>query len=95
MTARAPRFPIQAPLRYRASGDPAWHKGATVNLSRSGVLFSSENEIEPATMMELCIVFPPEITGGVAANVVCMGPVVRRDGLMLAVAILKYCFARE
>ena len=70
---RAQRFPIEAPVRYRAGGDVAWGEGATVNISRSGVLFRAEKEIEPKTMLEMRIVFPSEITGNGPANILCWG----------------------
>lgn len=99
---RAQRFPIQAPLRYRASGEIAWSEGATVNLSRSGVLFRAEQEIEPKTMLEMRIVFPREITGDGPANILCWGPVIRKESVnssdscpILAAAIIKYRFIHE
>jgi hypothetical protein len=94
---RAQRFPIQTPVSYRASGETEWSQGTTVNISRSGVLFRAGREIEPKTVFEMRILFPPEITGGVPANVVCWGPAVRSEsgGSLVAAAILKYRFTRE
>ncbi len=74
---RAQRFPIETPVRYRKSGRTEWSEGTTVNISSSGVLFRCAAALEPKTMLEMQIVFPSEITGGVPANVVCVGPVVR------------------
>jgi hypothetical protein len=92
---RAERFPIRTELDYRTSSDGSWRRGLTLNISRSGVLFEAENEVEPKTMIEMRIVFPPEITGSVPANVVCWGPIVRAQGVALAAAILRYRFSRE
>jgi len=94
-TPRAQRFPIQTPVRYRSSGEPDWSQGDTINISRSGVLFHFEKELEPGTMLEMRIVFPSELTGGAPASVVCWGPVVRKEGPALAAAIRKYHFTRE
>ncbi len=74
---RAQRFPIETPLRYRESGRAEWNEGTTINISSSGVLFRCAAVLEPKTMLEMQIVFPSEITGGVPANVVCVGPVIR------------------
>ena len=96
---RAERFPIRTPLRYRESGRTTWSEGTTVNMSRSGVLFSAEEEILPETMLELRILFPPEIVAGPPANVICWGPVVRTEPPgspgqqpALAVAIRRFRF---
>jgi hypothetical protein len=99
---RATRFPIQTSVYYRESGEIAWHKGTTVNISRSGVLFQAEGDLVPQTMLEMRIVFPFEITGDVSANVICWGPVVRNAQLAsvegqasLAAAILRYRFLHD
>ncbi len=99
---RAERFPIRTPLRYRESGQTAWSRGTTVNISRSGVLFSAEKELLPKTMLELRILFPAEISAGTPANVICWGPVVRAERPnspdqqpALAVAIRSYRFTRD
>jgi len=98
---RAQRFPIEAPLRYRVGGELAWNEGATVNISRSGVLFWAEKEIEPKTMLEMLIVFPSELTGNGPASILCWGRVVRNEGVnvpcsspMLAAEIIKYRFIK-
>ncbi len=96
---RAPRFPIQAPLQYRESGEQTWHSGMTVNISRSGILFSAEEPLDPQTVLEMRIAFPPELTGEYETNVVCWGPVVRADSdpededrRLLAASIFRYRF---
>jgi hypothetical protein len=99
---RAERFPIRTPLRYRESGQAVWSEGTTVNISRSGVLFSSEKEIKPKTLLELRILFSEDVVGEKPANVICWGPVVRTEPPKyhdrqpeLAVSILRYRFTRE
>ena len=76
---RAQRFPISTPILYRERGESEWSEGTTVNISRSGILFRSSRELQPKSMLEMMILFPAEITGGAAADVVCWGPVVRSD----------------
>jgi hypothetical protein len=99
---RAERFPIRATVRYRASGESAWSEGTTLNISRSGVFFRAEKEVDPKTILEMRILFPKEVVGEAPANVLCWGPVVRAvppespNGLpAVAVSILRYRFARD
>lgn len=50
---RAERHSLQIPLRYRAEGQENWSKGETVNMSESGILFSSESLLEVDTRLEI------------------------------------------
>jgi len=77
MKPRAERFPIQTALRFRVSGVTEWIEGKTINISSTGILFSTPTTMQPDTMLEMQIIFPPEITGGNPANVICTGPIVR------------------
>jgi PilZ domain len=99
---RAERFPIRTPLRYRGSGESAWSEGTTLNISRSGVFFRAEKEVDLKTVLEMRILFPADVAGETPANVLCWGPVVRTvppespHGLpAVAVEILRYRFARD
>jgi len=99
---RAERFPIRTSLRYRASGESDWSEGTTLNISRSGVFFRAEKEVDLKTVLEVRILFPAEIIGEAPANVLCWGPVVRTvapespHGLpAMAVSIVRYRFARD
>ena len=53
-------------------------------------------------MLEIRIVFPSQITGDGPANILCWGPVVRKESVssadsspVLAAAIIKYRFIHE
>ena len=74
--ARARRFRVQMPLRYRVNGS-AWRRGTTENISRSGVLFRAESLVEPSTALELAMALPAEVYGNGAAAVSCRGRVAR------------------
>ena|SRR5215471_16392244 len=50
---RATRYPLHIPLRYRVSGTRKWNAGETVNMSQSGVLFSSDELLEVNTILEI------------------------------------------
>ena len=78
MVARAQRFEIRMPVKYRPSGATAWRDGRTENISRSGVLFRTDQPISPKTRIEFLIALPEEV-GGRAAAVICLGRVVRTE----------------
>ena len=50
---RAERHALHIPLRYRIRGEQESSLGETVNLSESGVLFSSESLLEIDTKLEI------------------------------------------
>jgi hypothetical protein len=83
---RAQRFPIRVPLEYRTSGETAWTVGKTINISCTGVLFSSPKGVEPETSLAMKIRFPAKLTGSSPVNLVCYGHVVRKDPSQSALA---------
>ena len=96
---RAQRFQLHLPLRYRRLGEKQWHEGTTENISRSGMLFNSEEALQPSSQLEINLVLPAEIAGLSATEVVCRGEVVRtvepRGETLspaLAARILQYHF---
>ena len=50
---RAQRHALQIPLRYRLEGEQEWSLGETINLSESGILFSSESMLEVDARLEI------------------------------------------
>ena len=98
--ARAQRFQLHLPLRYRRLGETQWHVGTTENISRSGLLFQSDDDVlQPNSQLEINLVLPAEIAGLAGTEVVCRGEVVRtveRQGESvspaLAARILQYHF---
>lgn len=50
---RAIRHPLQIPLRYRLEGQEEWSSGETLNLSESGLLFSSGQMLEVNSRVEI------------------------------------------
>ncbi len=74
---RARRFNLRIPLLYRPLGDKNWRPGTTHNISRSGVLFQAQDELQPSAQLELSLVLPSEVAGLAATEVVCRGEVVR------------------
>lgn len=45
-SVRAPRHELRIPLRYRLEGRQDWLSGEAINMSESGLLFSSDELLE-------------------------------------------------
>jgi two-component system, cell cycle sensor histidine kinase and response regulator CckA len=97
--SRAQRFQLQLPLKYRRLGEEKWHEGQTRNISRSGLLFQAEDQLQPNVVLEINLVLPSEIAGLSPTEVVCRGEVVRtvmahgeKVAPALAAKILQYRF---
>jgi PAS domain S-box-containing protein len=97
--ARAQRFHLHLPLRYRRIGEKQWHMGTTANISRSGMLFQADQLLPPSVQLEINLVLPAEIAGLSETEVVCRGEVVRavetpdaKVSAELAARILQYHF---
>jgi hypothetical protein len=75
--ARARRFSMRVPLRYRGIGTWEWRTGETENLSCSGVLFRCQEHLEDRARVEVVLEMPPELSGGAGLDLLCAGHVVR------------------
>lgn len=53
MVDRATRHDLRVPLRYRREGQQEWCPGETINMSESGVLFSSDQLLEVDASLEI------------------------------------------
>ncbi|MGH9325157.1 MAG: hypothetical protein ACRD2B_00500 [Terriglobia bacterium] len=98
--ARAQRFGLQVPLRYRPLGENIWEHGETENISRSGVLFHSGSFATVGIHIEFCLILP-EVNSYPAAELACQGIIVRaispveeKDFSTLAVRILHFRLVR-
>jgi len=99
--ARAKRFAIHIPIRYRKPHTARWFDGRTENISYSGVLFRAESLLQPNTTVELRFELPAAILGGAPGEIFCKGAVVRVEESpipaippSLAVHIAGYRLAR-
>jgi hypothetical protein len=50
---RAARHELRIPLRYRLEGRQDWSAGEAINMSESGILFSSNEILEVDTPVEI------------------------------------------
>src|SRR6185437_16570603 len=53
MIDRATRHILRVPLRYRLAGHEDWSLGETINMSESGLLFSSDHLLEIDDRLEI------------------------------------------
>jgi hypothetical protein len=91
----ADRFPIERELRYKVlskrSQDEAGG-GKTLNMSSSGVLFTSEHFLVPGKRVEVSISWPAQLNNSTKLKLVARGRVVRSEGGKAALEIQQYEF---
>jgi len=95
---RADRFPIERETRYRAlnkRGGEEAGEGKTVNMSSSGVLFTTPQILRPGRRIELVISWPAQLNNKCALNLVARGRIVRFDNGLAAMEIQQYEFRTQ
>ena len=92
------RFPIERDVKFRIlnkrGGDEAG-EGKTLNISSSGVLFTSEHMLLPGRRLELDISWPVQLNNQVALKLVARGRVVRFEEGRAAIEIQQYEFRTQ
>lgn len=92
------RFPIERDVRYRVlskrSGEETGD-GKTVNISSSGILFTSQHMLLPGRRMELAISWPAQLNNACALKLVARGRIVRFDDGRAALEIQQYEFRTQ
>ena len=89
------RFPIACEVRYRVlnkRGGEEAGDGNVVNMSSSGVLFTSKHLLLPGRRLELAISWPAQLNNKVPLKLVARGRVVRFDEGRAAIEIQQYEF---
>jgi hypothetical protein len=89
------RFPIEREVRYRVlnkRGGDEGGDGKTLNISSSGVLFTTEHMLLPGRRMELSISWPAQLNNKCALKLVARGRVVRFEKGRAAIEIQQYEF---
>jgi hypothetical protein len=90
------RFPIERELRYKILG--AREKiiqvglGKSLNMSSSGVLFTTESILLEGQAVELAVSWPALLDNVLPLKLIARGRLVRADGTQAAMAIEKYEF---
>ena len=76
------RFPIVREIRYRVSTRENLFEtgvGSTVNISSSGVMFSTDKPLLPGRRVEVAISWPAELNRSTALKLVARGRIVRTE----------------
>ena len=95
--SRAPRFPIVTPVLWRPRSRDNWSNGTSVNASRSGMLFRTDQLPAVGTEVELIIALSWEAEASENADIKCSGRIVRTNesdpgGPAVASTIDSYSF---
>ena len=95
---RSDRFAIEREIRYRAlnkRGGEEAGEGKTVNMSSSGVLFTTPQILRPGRRIELAISWPAQLNNKCALKLVARGRIVRFDNGLAAMEIQQYEFRTQ
>jgi len=91
----AKRLEIERDVQYRLlnrhDGDPEG-SGQTLNMSSSGVLFTTDQTLLPGRRLELAISWPAHLDNKCALKLVARGRVVRFEGRAAALEIMQHEF---
>jgi hypothetical protein len=95
---RSIRFPIEREARYKTvnrRAEAITGVGKTLNISSSGVLFTSEHDLPLGARVEVSISWPVALNVKCLLNFVAQGRVVRYSKGEVAVHIQKYEFRTQ
>ena len=95
---RSSRFPIEREIRYKTLNQRAellTGVGKTLNISSSGVLFTSEHDMALGTRLEVSISWPAQLNEKCLLNLVARGRVTRHAKGQLALQIQQYEFRTQ
>jgi hypothetical protein len=91
----ADRFPIEREVRFKVmskkSGDEAG-VGRTVNISSTGILFTTDKLLIPGRRLELSVNWPAQLNDKCSLKLVARGRVVRFEQGRAAMEIQQYEF---
>ena len=89
------RLPITQPVRYKIQGDRKGTEqiglGKTLDMSSSGVLFTTEPSLPQGERIELAVDWPVTLDG-VRLELIMWGHVVRADDTRAAMCVERYEF---
>ncbi len=95
---RSSRFPIERELRYKTLNqrtEALAGNGRTLNISSSGVLFTSDHDLPVGTRLEVSISWPAQLNEKCLLNLVARGRVTRHMQGQLALQIQQYEFRTQ
>jgi hypothetical protein len=91
----ADRFPIEREVRYRIlnkRSSPEEGTGKTINISSTGVLFTTDQILIPGKRLELSISWPLQLDNKCNLKLVARGRVARLEQGRAAIEIQQYEF---
>ncbi|MFN9085159.1 MAG: PilZ domain-containing protein [Acidobacteriota bacterium] len=91
----ADRFPIAREVRYKVlnkKNSDEIGAGQTVNMSSTGVYFTTEHILLPGRRLELAISWPAQLNNQTALKLVARGRIIRYDEGRAAMEIQQYEF---
>ena len=89
------RFPLHLAVRYRVvSSNPTaqWLTGESLNISSTGILFRTPQEVTPGQGIEACVTWPVSLDNRVPLKLSVKGPIVRCEGNQAAMRFERYEF---
>jgi len=92
------RFPIEREIRYRVlnkKGNNEAGSGKTINMSSTGILFSTEHVLLPGRTLEIAVSWPAQLNNSCPLKLVARGRVVRFEPGQAAVEIQHYEFRTQ
>jgi c-di-GMP-binding flagellar brake protein YcgR len=95
---RSSRFPIEREVKYKTLNqrtETLAGNGRTLNISSSGVLFTSDHDLPVGTRLELSISWPAQLNDRCLLNLVARGRVTRHIQGQLALQIQQYEFRTQ
>ncbi len=91
----ADRFPINEEIRYRVLdlvGEKKEGAGMTLDMSRGGVLFTTDEHLDKGRLVELSVNWPAQLNGTCPLQLVAAGHVIRSTAESAVVRIERYEF---
>ncbi len=95
---RSSRFPIEREVRYKTLNQRTEilaGAGKTLNISSSGVLFTSDHDLPVGTRLEVSISWPAQLNERCLLNLVARGRITRHTKGQLALQIQQYEFRTQ
>lgn len=92
------RFPIEREVKYRVlnkKGSQEQGGGRTLNISSSGILFTTEHVLLPGRTIELAVSWPAQLNDACPLKLVARGRIVRFESGRAAIEINHYEFRTQ
>jgi hypothetical protein len=88
------RYPLSLEVRYASTGRGPVEAGSgrTVDLSSSGLIFTSDRPLQVGRKLDVAVDWPVPLDGCVQLQLIMSGVVVRVDGTATALEIRRYEF---